>query len=61
MCLICVELDKQRMSFREARRAMGEMREKVGEKHIAEVEVKVAQGEAEAAALAQTVDPAATP
>ena len=38
MCLICVEFQKQRMSAAEARRALGEMRVKVGDEHAKEVE-----------------------
>ena len=46
MCLICVELAKQGMTAAEGRRALGEMREKVGREHAAEVEVKLADAEA---------------
>jgi hypothetical protein len=45
MCLICIELDKSAMTFREARRALGEMREKIDPKHIDEVEAKIADAE----------------
>lgn len=38
MCLICVEFQKQRMSPKEARRALGEMRVKIGAEHTKEVE-----------------------
>ncbi|MBT8491715.1 MAG: hypothetical protein KJO07_01535 [Deltaproteobacteria bacterium] len=38
MCLICVEFQKQRMSAAEARRALGEMRIKVGDEHAKQVE-----------------------
>jgi hypothetical protein len=38
MCLICIEVAKGSMSTREARRALGEMREKVGGEHAREVE-----------------------
>ena len=37
MCLICVEYQKGRMSIPEARRALGEMREKIGDEHTEEV------------------------
>lgn len=37
MCLICVEFQKQRMSPAEAKRALGEMRSKVGDEHAEEV------------------------
>lgn len=45
MCLICIELDRQAMSGREARRALGEMRAKIDPAHVAEVESKVASAE----------------
>ncbi|MCX5746801.1 MAG: hypothetical protein NT062_30380 [Proteobacteria bacterium] len=38
MCMICVEIAKGAMTTREARRALGEMREKVGAQHATEVE-----------------------
>ena len=41
MCLICIELDKSGMTFREARRALGEMRLKLDPAHIDEVEAKL--------------------
>jgi hypothetical protein len=41
MCLICIELDRSGMTFREGRRALGEMRVKLDEKHIEEVEAKL--------------------
>jgi hypothetical protein len=41
MCLICIELAKNAMTVKEARRALGEMRVKVGDEHAAEVEAKV--------------------
>ena len=45
MCLICVELAKQTMTAAEGRRALGEMRRKVGKEHAAEVEAKLAEAE----------------
>jgi hypothetical protein len=45
MCLICIELDKSGMTFREGRRALGEMREKLDAKHIEEVEAKLDEAE----------------
>jgi hypothetical protein len=45
MCLICIELAKQAMTPLEARRALGEMRVKLGPAHVAEVEQKVAEVE----------------
>lgn len=37
MCLICVDFQKGRMNIRDARRALGEMREKIGDDHTREV------------------------
>jgi hypothetical protein len=48
MCIICIELDKARMSPLEARRALGEMRATLEPGHAAEVEAKVKEVEAEA-------------
>ena len=45
MCLICVELAKNAMTAKEARRALGEMRVKLDAEHVAEVEAKVAEAE----------------
>ncbi len=45
MCLICVEFNKSAMSLSEARRALGEMREKIGEKHAEEVEATLDDAE----------------
>ena len=45
MCLICIELDKSGMTFREGRRALGEMREKLDAKHVEEVEAKLDEAE----------------
>ena len=44
MCIICVEVAKKAMSVPEARRALGEMRVKLGD-HVAEVEQKLAEAE----------------
>lgn len=41
MCLICIELDKSAMTWKEGRRALFEMREKLGAKHAKEVEAKL--------------------
>ncbi len=53
MCLICIEFDRSGMNVGEARRALGEMRVKLDEKHIAEVEAKLAAAEAEEKAKAE--------
>jgi hypothetical protein len=45
MCLICVELAKNAMTVTEGRRALGEMRGKLGADHVAEVEAKLAEAE----------------
>jgi hypothetical protein len=45
MCLICVDLAKRTLTVAEARRALGEMREKIGAEHAAEVEAKLADAE----------------
>jgi hypothetical protein len=45
MCLICIELDKNAMTFREGRRALGEMRGGLDAKHVEEVEAKLEQAE----------------
>jgi hypothetical protein len=47
MCLICVEFDKSTMTTREARRALGEMRVALDPAHVAEIEAKLTQAEAE--------------
>jgi hypothetical protein len=47
MCLICVEFDKSKMTTREARRALGEMRVALDPGHVAEVEAKLTEAEAE--------------
>lgn len=38
MCMICVDFQRERMTGPEARRALGEMREKIGDEHAREVE-----------------------
>lgn len=48
MCLICVDLAKEKITAKEARRALGEMRVKLDRDHIAEVEAKLAEAEARA-------------
>jgi len=42
MCLICIEFDRSAMTTREARRALGEMRESLDRDHLEEVEAKLA-------------------
>ena len=48
MCLICVDLAKEKLTASEARRALGEMRVKLDKDHVAEVEAKLAEAEARA-------------
>lgn len=38
MCLICVELEKERLTLKEAYRNLGEMRSSLPPEHVAEVE-----------------------
>jgi len=45
MCLICVEFDKQAMTLKEARRALGEMVPKLDPQHVKEVEEKLAKAQ----------------
>lgn len=45
MCLICVDLAKQKLTAAEARRALGEMRVKLDREHVREVEAKLADAE----------------
>jgi hypothetical protein len=48
MCLICIELDKNAMTFREGRRALGEMRGGLDGKHVEEVEARLDEAERDA-------------
>ncbi len=45
MCLICVEIAKSKMTVKEARQALREMREGMDRAHLAEVEQKLEQAE----------------
>jgi len=45
MCLICVEIAKSKMTVREARQALLEMREGMDRTHIKEVEAKLEEAE----------------
>lgn len=49
MCLICVEIAKSKMTVKEARQALREMREGLDRAHIAEVEAKLDEAEKSAA------------
>jgi hypothetical protein len=48
MCLICVDLAKEKLTTSEARRALGEMRVALGQEHVREVEAKLAEAEQKA-------------
>jgi hypothetical protein len=41
MCLICVEIAKSKMSVKEAKAALREMRDDMDRGHLAEVEAKL--------------------
>jgi len=45
MCLICIDFDRGALKVPEARRALGEMREKLDRQHIEEVEKKLDEAE----------------
>jgi riboflavin synthase alpha subunit len=45
MCLICVEIAKSKMTVKEARQALREMRTGLDREHVAEVEAKLAEAE----------------
>ena len=43
MCLICVEIAKSKMTAKEARQALREMREGMDKSHLGEVEAKLTE------------------
>lgn len=45
MCLICVEIAKSKMTVKEARQALREMRDGLDRDHVAEVEAKLDEAE----------------
>ncbi len=45
MCLICVELAKSKITAKEGRQALREMRGAMDKAHVAEVEAKLADAE----------------
>ena len=45
MCLICVEIAKSKMTVKEARQALREMRNDMDREHLAEVEAKLDEAE----------------
>lgn len=48
MCLICVDFQRQKLTAFEAKRALGEMREKIGPEHTREVEKMLKDAETSA-------------
>ena len=47
MCLICVEYQNGKMTIREARSALGEMREKIGDEHTDEIKSMLEKAESD--------------
>jgi hypothetical protein len=45
MCIICIDLAKQKLTAAEGRRALGEMRGKLDRAHVVEVEAKLSEAE----------------
>jgi hypothetical protein len=45
MCIICVDLAKQKLTSAEGRRALGEMRGQLDAAHVREVEQKITEAE----------------
>ncbi len=45
MCLICIDFDRGALKLREARRALGEMRQTLDREHVKEVERKLDEAE----------------
>jgi hypothetical protein len=45
MCLICIEIAKSKMTVKEARAQLREMREGMPREHLREVEEKLAEAE----------------
>jgi len=45
MCLICVEIAKQKMTVNEARQALREMRLGLDKSHVVEVQMKIEEAE----------------
>jgi len=43
MCIICIEMDKNKLSPWEAKKNLSEMVEKIGEHHAREVENKISE------------------
>lgn len=49
MCLICIDFDRGSLKLAEARRALGEMRQKLDPEHVREVQQKLDEAERVAA------------
>jgi hypothetical protein len=47
MCLICIDFDRGALKLKEARRALGEMRQTLDPEHLKEVERKLDDAERE--------------
>lgn len=47
MCIICIDLAKGKLTTKEARRALGEMVQKLDPAHVREIEKELAKKEAE--------------
>ena len=45
MCIICIDFDRGALKPKEARRALGEMREKLDAAHVVELEKKLSDAE----------------
>jgi hypothetical protein len=45
MCIICIDFDRGALKPKEARRALGEMREKLDAAHVQELEKKLSEAE----------------
>jgi len=45
MCLICIDFDRGALKLKEARRALGEMRQTLDPEHLKEVERKLDEAE----------------
>jgi hypothetical protein len=57
MCIICIDFDRGALRSNEARRALGEMRNKLDAEHAAELEKKLDQADAAAPAPAPSKVP----
>ena len=44
MCIICIDLDKETLTYEEAWRNLGEMKEKIEPEHFYEVRDRITEG-----------------